>query len=89
VRNTLDDLRCFVLDGTGHRTRGERNAALAGYVRRRTARAEPKTAFAPGSPIRQWTAYPARPRDEPPAANRGPRRGAGRGGVPGTAGGPG
>lgn len=26
----------------------------------RSSRAEPKTRFAPESPIRQWTAYPAR-----------------------------
>ncbi|WP_406729089.1 IS630 family transposase [Streptomyces sp. GD-15H] len=52
-------LRYFVLNGTDHRTHEEQNAAIAAYVRRRNARAEPKTNFALDSPIRQWTQYPA------------------------------
>lgn len=36
-------LRCFALNGTDHRTHEEHNAAIAAYVRRRNARAEPKT----------------------------------------------
>lgn len=36
------------------------NAAIAAYVRRRNARAEPKTGFAQDSPIRQWMRYPAK-----------------------------
>ncbi|MFF6877366.1 helix-turn-helix domain-containing protein, partial [Streptomyces sp. NPDC012474] len=35
-------------------------AAIAAYVRRRFARAEPKTTFAPNSPTRSWTDYPAK-----------------------------
>jgi hypothetical protein len=53
-------LRRVALNGTDHRSHDEQNAAIAAYVRRRNARAEPKkTNFAPVSPIRQWTQYPA------------------------------
>ncbi|MDT7653327.1 MAG: hypothetical protein QOI36_4733, partial [Pseudonocardiales bacterium] len=38
----------------------EQNAAIAAYVRWRNARANPKTNFAPASPIRSWTEYPAK-----------------------------
>ncbi|MEU2597799.1 hypothetical protein ABZ669_11215 [Streptomyces hirsutus] len=48
----------FALNGTDHRTHGERDAAIAACVRRRDARAEPRTGFAQGSPIRQWTPHP-------------------------------
>ncbi|MGW1958367.1 hypothetical protein ACWCPI_37420 [Streptomyces sp. NPDC001920] len=36
------------------------NAAIAAYVRWRNARAKPKISFAPDSPIRSWTGYPAK-----------------------------
>ncbi|MFI2371690.1 hypothetical protein [Streptomyces sp. NPDC018833] len=52
--------RYFTLNGTDHRTHNEQNAAIADYIRWRNTRAEPKTTFAPDSPIRQWTAYPAK-----------------------------
>ncbi|UUU22284.1 hypothetical protein [Streptomyces sp. DSM 40750] len=38
----------------------KQNAAIAAYVRWRNARAGPKTNFAPASPIRSWTEYPAK-----------------------------
>nr|WP_235613913.1 IS630 family transposase [Streptomyces olivochromogenes] len=53
-------LRYFALNGTDHRTHEERNAAIAAYVRRRNARANPKTNFAPASPVRSWTEYLAK-----------------------------
>ena len=52
-------LRYFALNGTDYRSHDEQNAAIAAYVRWRNARAEPKRAFAPDSPIRSWTEYPA------------------------------
>ena len=45
--------------GTDHRTHDERNAAVAGCIRLRNSRSEPKSGFAPESRIRQWTEYPA------------------------------
>ncbi|GAA1233805.1 MULTISPECIES: IS630 family transposase [Streptomyces] len=53
-------LRYSALNGTDHRSHDEQNAAIAAYIRWRNARAEPKTNFAPDSPIRQWTEYPAK-----------------------------
>ncbi|WP_199850054.1 IS630 family transposase [Streptomyces hygroscopicus] len=53
-------LRYFALNGTDHRSHDEQNAAIAAYVRWRNTRAEPKTNFAPDSPIRSWTDYPAK-----------------------------
>ncbi len=53
-------LRYFALNGTDHRSHDEQNAAIGAYVRWRNARAEPKTHFAPDSPIRSWTGYLAR-----------------------------
>ncbi|GAA5125900.1 hypothetical protein [Pseudonocardia adelaidensis] len=53
-------LRYFALDGTDHRGHQEQNAAVASYVRRRNARAQPKTGFAVNSPIRAWTSYPVK-----------------------------
>ncbi|MGW8767453.1 hypothetical protein ACWGN5_33685 [Streptomyces sp. NPDC055815] len=35
-------------------------AAIAAHIHWRNAWAEPKTRFAPESPIRQWTDYPAK-----------------------------
>ncbi|MGW9134868.1 hypothetical protein [Streptomyces sp. NPDC055681] len=51
-------LRYFALNGTDHRSHGEQNAAIGANIRLRNARAEPKTKFAPDSPIRTWTQYP-------------------------------
>lgn len=53
-------LRYFALNGTDHRSHDEQNAAIAAYVRWHNTRAEPKTNFAPDSPIRSWTDYPAK-----------------------------
>ncbi|MFC8536718.1 hypothetical protein ACFUJY_22670 [Streptomyces sp. NPDC057249] len=53
-------LRYFALNGTDHRSHDEQNAAITPYVRWRNTRAEPKTNFAPDSPIRAWTHYPAK-----------------------------
>ncbi|SDD13908.1 transposase, partial [Actinokineospora iranica] len=53
-------LRYFALNGTDHRTHGEQNAAIEGYIRWRNARTQPKTAFATDSPIRTWTHYPTK-----------------------------
>jgi hypothetical protein len=53
-------LRYFALNGTDHRSHREQNAAIAAYIRWRNARAEPKADFAPDSPIRTWTHYPAK-----------------------------
>ncbi|MFC5831062.1 helix-turn-helix domain-containing protein [Nonomuraea insulae] len=50
----------YALNGTDHRTQDEQNAAIGGYVRWRTARAQPKTSFAASSPIRSWSSYPAK-----------------------------
>jgi transposase len=61
IESEFAALRYFALNGTDHRSHGEQNAAIAAYIRWRNARAEPKTAFAPESPIRAWTQYPAKP----------------------------
>ena len=53
-------LRYFALNGTDHRSHAEQNAAIAGYVRWRNARAQPKVNFAVDSPIRTWTDYPVK-----------------------------
>ena len=53
-------LRYFALNGTDHRSHAEQNTAIAGYVRWRNARAQPKVNFAVGSPIRTWTSYPVK-----------------------------
>ncbi|MGK5450583.1 hypothetical protein [Streptomyces radiopugnans] len=69
-------LRCFALNGTGHRTHGDRNAATAACIRRRNAHAEPRTGFAPDSPVRAWTRYPTkvtRGGFHRPSGGRGPR----------------
>ncbi|GGY77706.1 hypothetical protein OHA57_38370 (plasmid) [Streptomyces anulatus] len=47
-------------NGTDHRSHDEQNAAISAYIRWRNARAEPKANFAPDSPIRTWTEYPAK-----------------------------
>lgn len=60
IARTSPALRYFALNGTDHRSHGEQNAAINTYVRWRNHRAEPKANFAPGSPIRTWTRYPAK-----------------------------
>jgi hypothetical protein len=50
-------LRYFALSGTDHRSHAEQGEAIAGYMRWRNARAQPKRAFAPDSVIRTWTDY--------------------------------
>ncbi|MGW5969022.1 transposase [Streptomyces sp. NPDC055186] len=50
-------LRYFALNGTDHRSHEEQSAATAACIRWRNIRAEPKTGFAPGSPVRAWTDY--------------------------------
>ncbi|GAA1300020.1 IS630 family transposase [Saccharothrix xinjiangensis] len=47
--------RYFARGGTDHRSHAEQNAAIASFIRRRNARATPKTGFATDSPIRTWT----------------------------------
>ncbi|MDX6315832.1 MAG: hypothetical protein QOF44_5296, partial [Streptomyces sp.] len=42
------------------RSHPEQNTAIAAYVRWHNAQAGPKTDFAPDSPIRTWTEYPAK-----------------------------
>ncbi|KDN73994.1 transposase [Streptomyces olindensis] len=59
IESEFAALRCFALNGTDHRSHDEQNAAIASYVRWRNARAKPKTNFAPDSPVRTWTDYPA------------------------------
>ncbi|MEV6212934.1 hypothetical protein [Kitasatospora sp. NPDC051914] len=48
-------LRYFALNGTDHRIHAEVRTRAADHVRRCNAHAEPKTGFAPESPIRRWT----------------------------------
>ncbi|MGW0210995.1 transposase [Streptomyces sp. NPDC003233] len=60
IESEFAALRYFALNGTDHRTDDEQNAANAAYIRWYNARAEPKTRFAPESPIRQWIEYPAK-----------------------------
>ena len=61
IESEFAALRYFALNGTDHRSHAEQNAAIAAYVRWRNARAEPRTRFAPDSPIRSWTEYPHHP----------------------------
>ncbi|WP_323186061.1 MULTISPECIES: transposase [unclassified Streptomyces] len=60
IESEFAALRYFALNGTDHRTHAEQSAAIGAYIRWRNTRAEPKTNFAPDSPIRQWTQYPAK-----------------------------
>ncbi|MGW3098744.1 transposase [Streptomyces sp. NPDC001102] len=60
IESEFAALRHFALNGTDHRSRGEQNAAIGAYVRRRNARVEPKTSLSRDSPIRTWTEYPAK-----------------------------
>ncbi|MFF3878243.1 IS630 family transposase [Streptomyces sp. NPDC001978] len=58
IESEFAALRYFALNGTDHRTHDEQNTAIAAYIRWRNTLAQPKTNFAPDSPIRQWTEYP-------------------------------
>jgi transposase len=60
IESEFAALRYFALNGTDHRSHDEQNAAINAYIRWRNAHAEPKTNFAPDSPIRTWTHYPAK-----------------------------
>ncbi|SFK06909.1 Transposase [Streptosporangium canum] len=60
IESEFAALRYYALNGTDHRSHDEQNAAIAGYVRWRNARAIPKTRFAASSPILSWTSYPAK-----------------------------
>ena len=60
IESEFAALRYFALNGTDHRSHAEQNAAIAGYIRWRNTRAQPKTNFAANSPIRTWTNYPAK-----------------------------
>ncbi|MFJ4577478.1 hypothetical protein ACIP4W_40250, partial [Streptomyces sp. NPDC088846] len=60
IESEFAALRYFALNGTDHRNHGEQNAAIAAYVRWHNSHAEPKTNFAPDSPIRTWTDYPTK-----------------------------
>jgi len=57
IESEFAALRYFALNGTDHRSHAEQADAIAGYIRWRNARAEPKRDFAPGSVIRTWTDY--------------------------------
>lgn len=61
IESEFAALRYFALGGTDHRSHTEQNAAIAAYMRWRNTHAEPKTSFAPDSPIRIWTEYPHYP----------------------------
>nr|WTB29576.1 transposase [Streptomyces sp. NBC_00830] len=58
IESEFAALRYFALNGNDHRSHGEQSAAIAAYVRWRNTRAEPKSNFAPDSPIRTWTEHP-------------------------------
>ena len=60
IESEFAALRYFALNGTDHRTHAQQNAAIGACIRRRNALAEPKTHFAPDSPIRQWTEHPSK-----------------------------
>ncbi|MGA4979353.1 IS630 family transposase [Streptomyces cinereoruber] len=60
IESEFAALRYFALNGTDHRSHDEQNAAINAYIRWHNARAAPKTAFAPDSPIRTWAQYPAK-----------------------------
>jgi transposase len=57
IESEFAAVRYFALNGTDHRTHAEQGDAIAGYMRWRNARAQPKRNFAPGSVIRTWTDY--------------------------------
>jgi transposase len=57
IESEFAAVRYFALHGTDHRTHAEQGDAIAGYMRRRNARAQPKHDFAADSVIRTWTDY--------------------------------
>jgi transposase len=57
IESEFAAVRYFALNGTDHRTHAEQGDAIAGYMRWRNARSEPKRDFAPDSVIRTWTDY--------------------------------
>ncbi len=57
IESEFTALRYFALNGNDHRSHTEQGDAIAGYMRWRNARAEPKRDFAPDSVIRTWTDY--------------------------------
>ncbi|EXU62084.1 transposase [Streptomyces sp. PRh5] len=67
IESEFAALRCFALNGTDHQTHDEQNAAIAAHIRWYNTRAKPKNHFAPESPIRQWTEYPAKAARQSPA----------------------
>ncbi len=60
IESEFAALRYFALNGTDHSSHAEQNAAINAYVRWHNARAQPKTYFAPDSPVRTWTEYPTK-----------------------------
>ena len=61
-------LRYFALNGTGHGSHAEQNAAIAGYVRWHNTRASPRVNFATDSPIQPGPITRPGLRDKPPSA---------------------
>jgi transposase len=57
IESEFAAVRYFALNGTDHRSHAEQGDAIAGYIRWRNARAQPKHNFAPNSVIRTWTSY--------------------------------
>jgi transposase len=57
IESEFAAVRYFALNGTDHRSHAEQGDAIAGYIRWRNARAQPKRNFAPDSVIRSWTDY--------------------------------
>ncbi len=55
IESEFAALRYFALNGTDHQTHTEQGGAIAGYMRWRNTRAQPKRDFAPNSVIRTWT----------------------------------
>ena len=57
IESEFAAVRYFALNGTDHRSHAQQGDAIAGYMRWRNARAQPKRDFAPDSVIRTWTDY--------------------------------
>jgi transposase len=57
IESEFAAVRYFALNGTDHQTHAEQGDAIAGYIRWRNTRAQPKRNFAPDSMIRTWTDY--------------------------------
>jgi hypothetical protein len=60
IEAELAALRYFALNGTDHHSHTEQNAAIAGYIRWRNTRTQPKVNVVVNSPIRTWTDYPVK-----------------------------